>query len=597
MKRIILISVLVIVSIAGLLLYNNFNRLLSEALMRNFNSSIVSDVYELKFEKLRVNVFEGNISVMGVVMQPREKPLKDYPYINSSFQLKTDGLTLTNVEIWNLLKSNVLRLERISIRKPEIQVMIADLRPVFLPFKDSAAVAPDRGGNKKKTIDHLALQEFELIDAAFHATNSAKEREFKISNLSIALNNLTIKQTPGMDRVGFEHVGLSIGEFAGRLQHGGIRHIGFKNFSIGIDSLDLRMTLDTVMFHFDDFRSGVSDFDIQTGDSLFHLTAQTFNLSYKEQSLRLGNLSFKPNISDAAMQKRFKFQHTSVSGTVGSVEVTKLNFDSLIYHREVFIDKIVIDKPLVSIFKDNTKPVDKSRIPKYFGQQIGAIPRPLMIRQVQVTNVDLVNTERKKDSSYAKVNIRRGKVIVTNITNRSSKPMMLRADAYLENKVHFNLQLGFNYRKPEFTVEGKLVNFALPDLNPIIEAYTPARINKGIADEISFSGTIFQTYSTGTMKFLYHDLEVDLNLPKKAKWKSSVIAFAANTVLASSNPGSSNLPPRIVQYRAERDMNKGFVNIVLKSVLSGLKETMMMSKENKKAYKEAKKEMNKGKNP
>jgi len=74
------------------------------------------------------------------------------------------------------------------------------------------------------------------------------------------------------------------------------------------------------------------------------------------------------------------------------------------------------------------------------------------------------------------------------------------------------------------------------------------------------------------MKFLYHDLEVDLNLPKKAKWKNSVIAFAANTALNSSNPGSAKLPPRIVQFRAERNMNKGFINIIIKSLLGGLKE-------------------------
>ena len=34
-------------------------------------------------------------------------------------------------------------------------------------------------------------------------------------------------------------------------------------------------------------------------------------------------------------------------------------------------------------------------------------------------------------------------------------------------------------------------------------------------------------------------------------------------------------------------MNKGFVNVIIKSVLNGLKETMIMSKENRKAHKEA----------
>ena len=80
---------------------------------------------------------------------------------------------------------------------------------------------------------------------------------------------------------------------------------------------------------------------------------------------------------------------------------------------------------------------------------------------------------------------------------------------------------------------------------------------------------------------------------KKAKWKSSVLAFAANTYLNASNPASANLPPRIVKFHVERDMNKGFVNILIKSILSGLKETMIMSKENRKAYHQEKKKLKK----
>jgi hypothetical protein len=95
------------------------------------------------------------------------------------------------------------------------------------------------------------------------------------------------------------------------------------------------------------------------------------------------------------------------------------------------------------------------------------------------------------------------------------------------------------------------------------------------------------------MKFLYHDLDVDLNLQNQAKWKNSVLSFAANTVVASSNPGSEDLPPKIVKYSFERDMNKGFINVVLKSALTGIKETVLMSKENKKAYKEEKKKARK----
>lgn len=84
----IALGVFILVLIAGFILYQNFNRLLSEALLRSFNSNIASDVYELKFEKLKVDLVEGSISVSDVLIQPRSAPLNQYPYINSSFRLK-----------------------------------------------------------------------------------------------------------------------------------------------------------------------------------------------------------------------------------------------------------------------------------------------------------------------------------------------------------------------------------------------------------------------------------------------------------------------------------------------------------------------------
>src|SRR6478752_4976203 len=102
--KIVLISMLAVLSISAILLYQNVNRLLSEALIKSFNSNIISDVYELKFEKLRIDPFERSLRVYNVSLQPREKPLNDYPYINSTFSLKAERLTLLNVEIFALLR-------------------------------------------------------------------------------------------------------------------------------------------------------------------------------------------------------------------------------------------------------------------------------------------------------------------------------------------------------------------------------------------------------------------------------------------------------------------------------------------------------------
>jgi hypothetical protein len=165
--------------------------------------------------------------------------------------------------------------------------------------------------------------------------------------------------------------------------------------------------------------------------------------------------------------------------------------------------------------------------------------------------------------------------------------LSVNASAYIENKVLLHLNVAFSYASPQFSITVRSGKFNLMDLNQLLLAYTPAKIGKGMVDEISLTGTAYRTNATGTMKFLYHDLDVDLKLSEK-KWQNDVIAFAANTYLNTNNPAKGQ-PPIIVQYKAERDMNKGGFNIILKSFLAGMKETMILTKDNKQAYKEAKK--------
>src|SRR5215203_2044235 len=92
-KLLIIISVIVLLlSGVGIYYYANLNRILSEALLKSFNSNIISDVYELKFETLKVDPFRGSIRVKNVSLMPRKQPLNPYPYINSSFTLNTKNL-------------------------------------------------------------------------------------------------------------------------------------------------------------------------------------------------------------------------------------------------------------------------------------------------------------------------------------------------------------------------------------------------------------------------------------------------------------------------------------------------------------------------
>jgi hypothetical protein len=595
-KRIILRITIVffLLLIAGFVfLYYNLNRILTNALIKSFNSNIISDVYELKFEKLSVNLLAGNVSVYNVELNQLEGSLNNYPYINSSLRLRTHKMILKNVQISTLIKSDILKLDKIEIIEPEVEFNIQDKLPVFFPVKDTA-------GQSKKTnkryIESFVLKEFDMVDASFHSNNQAKDREFNIRKLNFSIRDLLIDQELGKDVISYKNVHISVGEFTGKIQKRALKYLTLKDLKINIDSLNVEQTPDTSVYHFADFSTGLKELDIQTADSLFNITMRSFDLSYKDRSIKMNEIVFKPNVSQARLQAPHKFQHTDFSGSAGSLNMIGVNFDSLIHKGKIFIDEIILDKVSASIYKDMTKPVDTKKFPQYLGQSVKTIKPPLLIKLVKATNVTLVNKERIPDGSMATANLNRASLEVKNITNLSfNEALIIKANAYIENKAHLNLSLGFDYLNPQFSFDGRIEKFNLPDLNKLIEAYTPASINKGTVDEITFSGTAYRANTAGTIKFLYHDLDIDIDLEGKAKWKSSLLAFGANTVIPAANPASADKPQRIVKFSAERDKNKAFVNLIIKSVLNGLKETLIMSKENKKTYREEKKELKKEK--
>ncbi|MDH4296062.1 MAG: hypothetical protein OEV74_07285, partial [Cyclobacteriaceae bacterium] len=472
--RIIALFVLVILVAAGVLLYKNLNGLLSDALLKSFDATPVADVYELKFENLRLNFWKGNIRVFNVSLVPREKPLNDYPYINSSFRLTTHEIELESVEIRTLLKLNKLVLKKILIVRPEILVTLAGEKHIMLPFRDSTSVVSAEKNGSKKSIAAFLLSEFELVDASFHVTNAGQQREYNIRNFNISVSDLAVGHQPGQYLTSFQKVKLAIGTFDGDVRRGAISHLAFKDFNIGVDSLAFQLSLDTLTYQFHDFNINLDDLDIQTDDSLFHIAMKSFDLSYQSKNIRVKQISFKPKVSHEVLQKKFRFQHTEFSGSVGTLELRQVNFDSILYGQKLFIDEIALDSVSASIFKDKTKPIDSARRPDYQGQTVSAIRMPIRIKRVNLTNVQLENTERKPDSTYAKVNISKGALELKNVTNLSAKEgLVMKADAYINGKVRFDATLNFSYQTPGFTFQGEVKKFDLPDLNSLIQSYTP----------------------------------------------------------------------------------------------------------------------------
>ncbi|HSF52618.1 MAG TPA: hypothetical protein VLA71_02645, partial [Algoriphagus sp.] len=253
----ILLGVAVVILTGGFLVYLNFNSLISSALNKSFELSLISEVYELKFENLRLNPMQGNISVYNVSFEPRENA--DYPYINSFIRLHTESLTLENVDVRLLLESHRLVLDKISIKKPKVELDVNSSNPTLFPFRPSNASTE---AGKKRTLESYFLKEFELVNASFHVINSVKKRDFTIEDFSISLLELFLDHKEGEDLITLKNIDIDLKKFSGNLSEGPLKQAKFKDFRLSFDSVNVQKNLDTLIFKFQDMQAGIDSLDV-----------------------------------------------------------------------------------------------------------------------------------------------------------------------------------------------------------------------------------------------------------------------------------------------------------------------------------------------
>ena len=208
--RIIVLAVIVILTVVSFYFYKNFNRLISDAIMRSFNSNVISDVYDLSFDDLNINVFTKEVKIRHVVIAPKEIPLQPYPYINSSFILKASRIDLNGVDIYALLKQNRLMISTIEIEKPEIAVQLKGRNHVLFPFKAGDKSSEAKIEQLKKYLDSYFLKELVLRDARLSMEDEHEGSSYKIGALNIFVSDIQLHQLEGVDSLAFRKVDLGM---------------------------------------------------------------------------------------------------------------------------------------------------------------------------------------------------------------------------------------------------------------------------------------------------------------------------------------------------------------------------------------------------
>jgi hypothetical protein len=142
-------------------------------------------------------------------------------------------------------------------------------------------------------------------------------------------------------------------------------------------------------------------------------------------------------------------------------------------------------------------------------------------------------------------------------------------------------------------LNAKLNEFDMTEINPMISKLLPVTILQGIAPktEIRFMNANGKI-ATGEMDLYYNNVKIRLEETKpgwQEKWKKNLLSFAANNILDfKSNPNyNGNFRTGIIWF--ERDQEKGVLNFLWKSSLSGIKSSFGLNSKQQKGWKKLQK--------
>ena len=585
-KRIVsgvLIALFLVIASGLFYINSNFNKLISSKIHTLYNQSEAAHYYKLSFDKLRVNIISQNVRVYNVSFEPKTEQQAAFFKENGSVDIRFGKIIIKNASIFDFLSNNDISIKEFKVKDSKITTY--ETAENFHPFAFIKKKENNDSLQIQIAVQNINIDKAELL---YYKNNIAKV-ENSFDNFNMEVKELLLIKDKSFT-FSFESLMASLNDISYRGIKGSF--ISMHQFQIGASNFMSHNKEGIFEFDFKDLAFHISNPQFITADSVYTISANRLTIDKQSKQLLIYNAVVYPNLSEKEFMQHYKYQKLRPELKVQYIRLSNINFDKLVDNKGLFADSLIVSGTQAELYKSKFKPINSRRFPNYLALQFKSIKYPLKIKVVKAEDVNIDFTLQHEDGhlSHVVVNKLQGKL--KNVQNKNSKQnLYLSASGSLENSIPFSVKLVFSYSRDYFTYKGQIFKSNLTSVSKMINSFAPVQIKSGIIKSLKFQGIVNRTDSRGVMTFVYNDLKliIDNNeLEKKKRFGNHIISFAANTYLLSNNPTAMNMPPREVRFFARRDMNKGFIHILVQSVLSGVKETVVPSRENRQRYKQVK---------
>lgn len=342
----------------------------------------------------------------------------------------------------------------------------------------------------------------------------------------------------------------------------------------------------------------VSKFDFQaeqvmavSADSLYTLIGNAISYADTIKLLSIKELEIQPNYNDYAFTSRHKYETDRIEAVLVNIAMHNFPAAEFLSSGHLVSSYIEIGELEMEVFRDKRKPT--SGIHKLaFQDLMYNYPGHLRIDSIVLDNGNITYKEHiERADEPGMVSINKLNASIYNIYNDTiykTKDGFLKftAQALLMDKGKMELVVKAKLYEPRntFSVIGSLSELELKEMNSMLEKNAFVYATSGVIETMTFNFSANDTQASGQLNMLYKGLDlavINKRTGDTTALKERIISLIANKKALNSNPmPGEEVRIGIIDYK--RNLEKFFFNYCFKSILSGMKSSVIKNHDEKK---------------
>ncbi|HET6244645.1 MAG: hypothetical protein H0V01_09085 [Bacteroidetes bacterium] len=526
-----------------LLLVFAINPTLEKMLAKQIELKLLGN-FNYTYESLEVDLWTGSVAF---------KEIK-WSFPKDSTAVEQEGsiekISINGIALRILLGDTDIKIDKILFDNPEMLLRISD----NAPLKDSVE------------------QKDKYIKFSFYSLFQGKINSLRIRSISIKNGNATW---------------ISLADNKVRRT--------IKNAQLQVDDIELDAEIaeaNNGWFSLSNVHLDCAGGELFLPDSLHKIKTGKIHLDYKGSAITIDSIVLVPLYAKSEMSRAYKFEIDWIDLLAERVDISAIDLHTLMVEGKVRIANVLVEGLSLNAFRDKTLdqgPKNYLPLPQVSLKNLGV---NIKIDSVNIKNATIIYEERNEKTkksgtvSFTKLNAQIYHITNDSISCIQTPTAKMRVNTKLMGKIDLNVDFGFvlNNDKGDHWLKGSIKDFDLKMFNPVCEPLSSVSIRSGKVEKINFDVRLNDHVADGKMTFLYSDLKIDMldeNYSKSSR-KIKTISFLANTFLVKKSNPSGKKEPRIGIIHFERLKEKSIFHFWSKSLLTGVKSTLISTEENKK---------------